>query len=48
MVVFFRVLRLKGKGILKPFNYIEAARIVEGEVKGLVGLISSENGGLVA
>ncbi len=33
MVVFFRVLRLKGKGILKPFNYIEAARIVEGEVK---------------
>ena len=36
----------KGKGVLKPYNYIEAIRIVERELGELSGLISSENGGL--
>lgn len=38
--------QIKGKGVLKPFNYIEAARIIEKEIGKLAGLISSENGGL--
>ena len=36
----------KGKGVLKPYNYIEAIRIVKRELGELSGLISSENGGL--
>lgn len=35
-----------GRGVLKPFNYIEAVRLLEREVPGLKGLVSSENGGL--
>ncbi len=36
----------KGAGVLKPFNHIEAARLLANEVERLGGLISCENGGL--
>lgn len=38
--------QVKGKNVLKPFNYIEALQLLIREVEGVEGVISSENGGL--
>ena len=38
--------QVAGKNVLKPFNYIEAAWLMRGETGNLVGVVSSEIGGL--